>query len=62
VVTDKKEIKKCSHLACYDDATWIAVEKGETNPKYKPTPGTYYYCNKHKNILSGYLKMEFKQL
>ena len=50
-MTAKKEIQKCSHLGCYDDAIWTG-----TSDK-----GKWYYCDKHRGIIEAsnpHLKFE----
>ena len=42
---------KCSHVSCVDNAKWIAViDENTRSEKYLTTSGTYYYCDKHKNV------------
>ena len=45
---------KCSHVSCYDNAKWIAVINENTrSEKYLTTSGTYYYCDKHKDVIKS---------
>lgn len=44
---------KCSYLTCYDNAKWIAViDENTRNENYLTTTGTYFYCDKHKQMVS----------
>ena len=44
---------KCSYFSCYDNAKWIAViDEDNRSKKYLATGGTYYYCDKHKNVVA----------
>ena len=44
---------KCSYLTCYDNAKWIAViDENTRSENYLTTTGTYFYCDKHKNMVS----------
>ena len=45
---------KCSHVICNDNAKWIAVIGENTRSgKYLTTSGTYYYCDKHKDVIKS---------
>ncbi|MFN2435411.1 MAG: hypothetical protein ABR515_08580 [Nitrososphaeraceae archaeon] len=45
---------KCSHVSCYDNAKRIAVINENTrSEKYLTTSGTYYYCDKHKDVIKS---------
>jgi hypothetical protein len=45
---------KCSHVSSYDNAKWIAVINENTrSEKYLTTSGTYYYCDKHKDVIKS---------
>ena len=44
---------KCSHVSCYANAKWIAViDENTRSEKYLTTSGTYYYCDKHKDVVA----------
>jgi hypothetical protein len=44
---------KCSHVSCYANAKWIAViDENTRSGKYLTTSGTYYYCDKHKDVVA----------
>lgn len=59
----EKKIEKCSHSGCYRDAIWTAtISEGAKAKNYKPTPGTYYYCQYHRDMMSLCTTMEFEKL
>lgn len=44
---------KCSNVNCHEDAKWIAViDENTRSEKYLTTTGSYFYCDKHKNVIS----------
>lgn len=54
--------EKCVFSGCYDDAVWkgtataksIAQVDKENRNKHLFTPGVWFYCQKHRNIVKGY--------
>jgi hypothetical protein len=59
------EDRKCSHLGCDADATWKGTTTEKDIDKMKHDVhskkvaelmkiGTWYYCQKHKDIIGGY--------
>ena len=70
----EKVVEKCAHQGCSDDATWKGTSTKKSiesfkddnevkNNRYLFKTGTWYYCDKHRQILEPYNPhLEFEKL